>query len=120
MLESFQCQEVRREPFTVLVSANHELGRRRSLDMPALRNLPFILFEIGFALNRIILDACRRHGFEPTSSLGAAQIDFIVELAEAGLGDGFLPLMIAEQRKHASVRRILLSQHHTDWHIAMI
>jgi hypothetical protein len=34
----------------VLVSAKHPLARRRSLDLPALRDLPFILFETGFAL----------------------------------------------------------------------
>jgi DNA-binding transcriptional LysR family regulator len=118
--EGFEWQDVRREPLTVLVSANHELSRRRSLDLPTLRNLPFILFETGFALNRIILDACRRHGFEPAVAAQSSQIDFIVELAAAGLGIGFLPRMIAEQRKHSSVKRIPLSEPHTDWHIAMI
>lgn len=118
--EGFERQDVRREPLTVLVSANHELSRRRSLDLPTLRNLPFILFETGFALNRIILDACRRHGFEPAVAAQSSQIDFIVELAAAGLGIGFLPRMIAEQRKHPSVKRIPLSEPHTDWHIAMI
>lgn len=118
--KGFEWQDVRREPLSVLVSTDHELSRRRSLDLLALRNLPFILFETGFALNRIILDACRGHGFEPTIVARSSQIDFIVELAAAGLGVGFLPRMIAEQRKHASVRRIPLSEPHTDWHIAMI
>jgi DNA-binding transcriptional LysR family regulator len=118
--EAFEWQDVRREPLTVLVSANHELSRRRSLGLPALRNLPFILFETGFALNRIILDACRRQGFEPTLAAQSSQIDSIVELAAAGLGVGFLPRMIAEQGKHASVKRIPLSEPHTDWQIAMI
>jgi DNA-binding transcriptional LysR family regulator len=118
--EDFQWQEVKREPLTVLVSANHELSRCRSLDLPSLRNLPFILFESGFALNRIILDACGRHGFEPSIVGRSSQIDFIVELAAAGLGIAFLPRMIAEQRKHPSVKRIPLSEPGTDWHMAMI
>jgi DNA-binding transcriptional LysR family regulator len=118
--EDFQWQEVRREALTVLVSANHELARRRTLNLPALRNLPFILFESGFALNRIILDACGRHGFEPAIVGRSSQIDFIVELAAAGLGVAFLPRMIAEQRKHPSVKRIPLSEPGTDWHMAMI
>jgi DNA-binding transcriptional LysR family regulator len=118
--EDFQWQEVRREPLTVLVSADHELAGRRSLSLPALRNLPFILFESGFALNRIILDGCGRHGFEPAIVGRSSQIDFIVELAAAGLGIAFLPRMIAEQRKHPSVKRIPLSEPGTDWHIAMI
>jgi DNA-binding transcriptional LysR family regulator len=113
-------QDVRREPLTVLVSTTHGLSRRRSVDLASLRDHPFILFETGFALNRIILDACRRHGFEPTLVARSSQIDFIVELAAAGLGIAFLPQMIAEQRKHSSVRRIPLSEPDTDWHIAMV
>jgi DNA-binding transcriptional LysR family regulator len=116
----FEWQDVRREPLTVLVSTNCELPRLRSVGLAALRDHPFILFESGFALNRIILDACHRHGFEPTLVARSSQIDFIVELAAAGLGIAFLPRMIAEQRKHSSVRCIPLSEPDTDWHIAMI
>jgi DNA-binding transcriptional LysR family regulator len=86
----------------------------------ALREQPFILFESGFALNRIILDACHRHGFEPTVVARSSQIDFIVELVATGMGVAFLPRMLAEQRKHPSVARVRLVEADTDWHIAMI
>ena len=118
--EEFEWQEVRREALSVLVSADHPLAGRRSLDLLALRDLPFILFETGFALNRIILDGCRSHGFEPAVIARSSQIDFIVELAAADLGVGFLPRMIADQRKHPSLKRIPLSEPRTDWHMAMI
>lgn len=118
--EGFERRDVRREPLTVLLTANHELSRRRSVALPALRHLPFILFEAGFALNRVILDARRRHGFEPTIVARSSQIDFIVELAAAGLGIAFLPRMIAEQRKHAPVSRLALAEPKTDRRIAMI
>jgi len=118
--DTMEWQAVRREPLTVLLSTNDELSRRRSVDLPAVKHLPFILFEIGFALNRIILDACHRHGFEPNVVARSSQIDFIVELAAAGLGVAFLPQMIAEQRKHPSVSRVLLVEPDTDWHIAMV
>src|SRR6201993_3923725 len=118
--EDFQWQEVRREPLSVLISDGHQLSRRRSLDLPALRDLPFILFESGFALNRIILDGCRRHGFEPTIVGRSSQIDFIVALAATGMGAAFLPRTIAEQRKHPSVARVLLAEADMDWHVAMI
>jgi DNA-binding transcriptional LysR family regulator len=118
--EDFEWQDVRRETLSVLVSAKHPLASRRSLDLPALRDLPFILFETGFALNRIILDACKRHGFDPPVVARSSQIDFIVELAAADLGIAFLPRMIADQRKHSLVRCIPLSEPDIDWHIAMI
>ena len=118
--EGIEWQDVRREPLTVLLSTNDDLSRRHSVGLPALKHRPFILFETGFALNRIILDACHRHGFEPDIVARSSQIDFIVELAAAGLGVAFLPRMLAEQRKHASVSRVLLVEPDTDWHIAMV
>jgi DNA-binding transcriptional LysR family regulator len=118
--ESIEWQDVRREPLTALLSTNDDLSRRRSVGLPRLKHLPFILFETGFALNRIILDACHRHGFEPNIVARSSQIDFIVELAAAGLGVAFLPRMIAEQRKHPCVSRVLLVEPDTDWHIAMV
>jgi DNA-binding transcriptional LysR family regulator len=118
--EGFEWQEVRREPLTVVLPADHALAQRRSLALPALRTLPFILFESGFALNRIVLEACKRHGFEPTVIARSSQIDFIMELAAAGMGVAFLPRMIAERRKHRSVTHVRLNEPDTDWHIAMI
>ncbi len=113
--DTMEWQAVRREPLTVLLSTNDELSRRRSVGLPAVKHLPFILFETGFALNRIILDACHRHGFEPNIVARSSQIDFIVELAAAGLGAAFLPRMIAERRKLPSVSRVLLVDPDTDW-----
>jgi DNA-binding transcriptional LysR family regulator len=118
--EDFEWQDVQREPLTVLLPAGHALSRRRSVDLVALRELPFILFESGFALNRIILDACHRHGIEPTVVARSSQIDFMVALAATGMGAAFLPRMIAEQRKHPSVARVPLAEADTEWHIAMI
>ncbi|MCK1351390.1 LysR family transcriptional regulator [Bradyrhizobium sp. CW7] len=118
--EEFEWQDIQREPLTVLLPADHALSHRRSVDLLALRELPFILFESGFALNRVILDACHRHGFEPTVVARSSQIDFIVSLAATGMGVAFLPRMIAEQRKHPSVARVPLAERDTDWHIAMI
>jgi DNA-binding transcriptional LysR family regulator len=118
--EGIEWKDVQREPLSVLLPADHALSRRRSVDLVALREQPFILFESGFALNRIILDACHRHGFEPTVVARSSQIDFIVELVATGMGVAFLPRMLAEQRKHPSVARVRLVEADTDWHIAMI
>src|SRR4029077_13216645 len=118
--EGFEWRDVQREPLTVLLPVGHTLSRRRSVNLLALRELPFILFESGFALHRIILDACRRHGFEPNVVARSSQIDFIVALAATGIGAAFLPRTVAEQRKHPSVARVRLAEADMDWHIAMI
>jgi DNA-binding transcriptional LysR family regulator len=116
----FDSVPVRREPLVALLAASHPLAKRRSLKIRDLATTPFILFESGFTLHRIVLDASRRSGFEPQVVARSSQIDFMVELVAAGLGVAFLPRMIARQRAHTAVRHVLLDEPDTDWEMAMV
>ncbi|XEU42577.1 LysR family transcriptional regulator [Tistrella mobilis] len=118
--EEFDWQAIRAEPLTALLALDHPLAEAPRIDLSMLAEHPLILFESGFALNKIILDACRRHGFRPNIAARSGQIDFIVELAAAGLGIAFLPRMIAEQRRHAAVRLVPLDDPEAQWHMALI
>jgi DNA-binding transcriptional LysR family regulator len=117
--DEFAWQVVRREPLMALLSIDHPLADRPTVNLGDLRETPFILFESGFALNRIIRDACRRNGFEPVVAARSTQIDFIAELAGAGLGVGFLPRMIATQRTQVPIRLVLLDEPDAEWTLAM-
>lgn len=112
--------EVRREPLVALLPAGHPLSTRSSLKMGDLKQLPFILYESGFALNRIILGACRRAGFEPKIVARSSQIDFIIELAAAGLGVAFVPLLMDELRPSPGRVSIVLDEPETDWWMALV
>jgi DNA-binding transcriptional LysR family regulator len=118
--DDFEWQDVRTEPLVALLPVDHVLAHKTLINLADLKDLPFILFETGFAINRVILEACRRRGFDPAVTARSSQIEFIVELVAAGLGVAFLPRMIAEQRSHPSVRRAMLVESQTEWHIAMI
>jgi DNA-binding transcriptional LysR family regulator len=118
--DEFEWQEVQREPLTVLVPTGHALAQKKTVDLANLKDLPFLLFNPGFALNRLILDACRRRGFEPTVAVRSSQVDFVIELVATGLGIAFLPRMIAEKRNHPSVCHILLTEPETEWKMVMI
>ncbi|MBV8657680.1 MAG: LysR family transcriptional regulator [Burkholderiales bacterium] len=112
-------QDVRVESLTVVLSANHPLADRPELDFPTLAAEPFILFEEGFTLNRIILDACERKAVAPKISARSAQIDFIVDLVEAELGVAFLPHMLAEKYQNRAIRLVPLTEPQTDWHMML-
>ncbi|MBB3455149.1 DNA-binding transcriptional LysR family regulator [Rhizobium sp. BK313] len=118
--EVFEWQSVRREPMHVLLPAGHTLEGQKTVRLAGLKDNPFILFESGFALNGIILDACRTAGFEPDIVARSSQINFIIELVAAGLGVGFLPRMIAEQRDRAGVSHALVAEPSMEWHMAWI
>lgn len=118
--DDFEWRIVRREPLAALLAAGHPLAERPSIRMADLREQPFVLFERGFALNRILLDACRQSGFEPSIAARSSQIDFIVELAALGVGVAFLPQFMVEQRPHPGVARVTLAEPVARWDMAMV
>lgn len=118
--EQFEWQDVRREPLVALVPANLPTDSQQSVSLDELATFPFILFEAGFALNPIILQAFRASGFDPRIAVRSSQIDFIIQLVAAGMGVGFLPRMIAEQRKAAGVRILTIRDIDLHWHMALV
>lgn len=118
--EEFDWQDVRREPIDILLPENHPLAGEAAIPLERLKEMPFILFDSGFALNPIILDACRSRGFEPQVTARSSQITFIVELVAAGLGVGFLPRMIARQRVRKGVVHRPVVEPEMNWHMAFV
>ena len=119
-IEDFEWQDVRREPLVAVLAADHPLARASSTDMAALKEFPFLLFAEGFAINRLIFSACRRHGFEPRVAARSSQVDFLIELAAAGVGVTFVPRMLAEQVQSGRVRALLVTEPDTEWRLGML
>lgn len=118
--EDFEWQEVRLEPIDVLLPEDHPLAGEEAVPLESLKDMAFILFDAGFALNPLILDACRGQGFQPQVAARSSQINFIVELVAAGLGVGFLPRLIARQRVHDGVVHRPVVQPAMNWHMAFV
>jgi DNA-binding transcriptional LysR family regulator len=119
-LDVFEWQRVRFEPMHVLLPSSHPLAGQEQVPLVELKGNPFLLFETGFALNGIILDACRAAGFAPDIAARSSQINFIVELVAAGLGVGFLPRLIAEQRQRPGIAHALVVEPGMEWNMAWI
>jgi DNA-binding transcriptional LysR family regulator len=118
--DDFERQDVRNEPLMAVLPADHRLIRQTAVELADLQDIPFVLFETGFAINRIVLNACRRRGLEPAIAARSSQIDFIVELVAARLGVAFLPRMLVQRLRHPSVGSVRLAEPDTAWHMAMI
>jgi DNA-binding transcriptional LysR family regulator len=119
MSEEFDWQVVRSEPLVALLPVDHPLASRPTLDIAELREMPFIIFERGFTLNRMVLDRSREAGFEPLIAAQSSQIDFMIELVAAGIGVTFLPRMIAAQRHHPMVSAVELTTPGMVWRMSM-
>ena len=116
----FDWQEVTREPLHALIAEDHPLARGQGVALADLADMPFILFEGGFALNPVIMKGCRDAGFEPAVAARSGQINFIVELVGAGLGVGFLPRLIARLRVRSFVVHLPIHSPSMDWNMAWI
>ncbi len=117
---SLAWEEVRCEPLDLLVAATDSLAARASVVLGDLATRPFILFGEGFALSPVIIDACAAQGFVPTVVARSSQIDFVLELISDGLGVGFLPRFIAQQRLPPGVCRIPIDDPAMVWNIALV
>jgi DNA-binding transcriptional LysR family regulator len=115
----FDWQDVRSEPLVALLPRGHAIAGSKPVGLARLAQFPFILFEEGFALNELISDACRDKGITPRVAARSSQVDFIFELVAAGAGIAFLPRVLAEQRPHRLVRRVLLDEPQCEWRIAL-
>ncbi|MFK8251881.1 LysR family transcriptional regulator [Ancylobacter terrae] len=118
--DEFDWQLVRCEPLVALLPAQHRLATRATLAIEELRETPFILFDSGFTLQRIVLEACRQAGFDPEIAVRSTQIDFMVELVRAGLGVAFLPRLIAAAKSDPGLKAVLLEGEYLDWNMAMV
>lgn len=118
--DAFEWQDVRREPIDLLIPESHPMAAMDVVPLSALRDVPFILFDAGFALNPIIVEACQAAGFSPLIAARSSQITFIVELVASGLGVGFLPRLIARKRVRPGVRHVPIEDASMIWHMAWI
>lgn len=116
----FGSQAIRREPLMVMLPKSHPLAKRASVSFVSLKDTPFVLYAEGFAINRVVSDACQRHGFVPEVVARSSSVDFIVELVGAGMGLAFVPRMLAEKQQRPDVKRVLLDEPGMEWHLALI
>lgn len=116
---AFEWEDVYTEPLVVLMSKDHPLANERKVKLKSLADSPFVMLEEDSAINRAVLDACKRRGVTPRIEAHSRQIDFVVELVALGLGVAFLPRMLMERRHHPSIRYAILDEPRTEWHIAL-
>ncbi|BDU71853.1 LysR family transcriptional regulator [Mesoterricola silvestris] len=118
--EVFAWKELRREPIDLLVAADHLFAEAKSVHFKDVAEEPVILYAPGFALNPIILDACRRNHFTPKVIAQTSQVGFVMALVAAKLGVAFLPRMIASQMPNPATRCIRIGGPSIQWHMALI
>ncbi|CAM3514850.1 LysR family transcriptional regulator [Marinicrinis lubricantis] len=69
----------------------HPLAQKESISLIDLKDEPFVLFNEGFSLRSIVIEACAKAGFIPKISFESDETDTIRGLVAAGMGVSLLP-----------------------------
>jgi DNA-binding transcriptional LysR family regulator len=117
--QEFDWREMRTDPLVVLMPLHHPLAGQKAIGLARLSEFPLVLFEEGFPLNKVILDACRDKGVTPKIAARSSQVDFIFELVVAGIGIALVPDSVVQKRMHRSVRRALLADAKCKWSVSL-
>ncbi|QMV54227.1 LysR family transcriptional regulator [Ewingella americana] len=107
------------DPLRLVLDKENVLVSSDNIDLSHLKGQPFILFEKGFSLNKMITDACEKRGFYPKVSVRSAQIDFIVDLVSAKFGIALLPDILARQHGHKDIFIKELNEADLVWDIGL-
>jgi DNA-binding transcriptional LysR family regulator len=114
----FEQQEIRTEPFMVLLPREHPAATRRSVALARLAGIPAIMPDEDSVLHRNLVAAYQRAGIMPRVATRCHDADLMFELVAAGVGIAFLPRVLAQQHRHRAVRCVALNDPACQWTIA--
>lgn len=97
-----------RDPFCLVVNAQHPLAGRSSVRLEELKRESFILSGGEYAISRTLRAACCEVGFEPNVALVSSQWDFIVQLVGQGYGVAIQPRSLFDRFDFPGVRIMAL------------
>ena len=102
-----ETQALLREELVVAVARGHALGRRRTLAIADLRDVPLVMFREGYDLRTTTEAACRAAGFAPTFAVEGGEMDGVLRLAAAGLGAAIVPSLVVPPHGELHAVRIV-------------
>jgi DNA-binding transcriptional LysR family regulator len=110
-----------REPFHVVLPADHKLRRRRTVDPASFEGEPFVLFSrrMGNLAYDRTMRCCLDAGFQPTIVQEAPQFPTLIRLVAAGLGISLVPTCVATVAFPGAIYRPIRSKRWTSVDIGM-
>lgn len=83
------------ELFAILPST-HPLAVRDQISLEELKDDPFIMFNEGYSLRPLVMNACEAAGFSPKIAFEGEETETIRGLVAAGMGVSLLPKLAVE------------------------
>jgi DNA-binding transcriptional LysR family regulator len=83
------------EELVVVTAVDHELGRRRRIEISDLRDVPMVMLREGYDLRSTTLAAFDQAGFAPSVALEGVEMDGVLSMVAAGIGAAIVPSIVA-------------------------
>lgn len=109
--EKFTGLEIRKDKLLVVVSQKNQHATRASISIKELSNDNFIVFDRVTELHGLIMDECKKAGFEPTIFYSSHRKVSVFGLVGANIGLALMPSKIYDYHKHPDVLAIPLEEH---------
>jgi LysR family hydrogen peroxide-inducible transcriptional activator len=81
------------EPFVVALPADHELARKKTIDMSDLEGAELLLLEEGHCLREHALEVCALAGAHERVDFHATSMETLRQMVAAGVGVTLMPLL---------------------------
>lgn len=102
--DGFDRRHILADPFRLVLPRGHALARRRTVDLGALAGERWIgVSSCPGYCQKVVGEACRRAGFEPSYNLEADEYPTAQGFVAAGLGVALVPLLALGAAVHTGV-----------------
>ena len=106
--EKFTSFEIRKDKLLVVVSPKNRHATRSSISIKELSDDNFVVFDKVTDLHQLIMDECKKAGFEPTIFYSSHRKVSVFGLVGANIGLALMPAKIFDYHKHPDVLAIPL------------
>jgi len=106
--EKFTSFEIRKDKLLVVVSPKNRHASRSSISIKELSDDNFVVFDKVTDLHQLIMEECKKAGFEPTIFYSSHRKVSVFGLVGANIGLALMPSKIFDYHKHPDVLAIPL------------
>jgi LysR family transcriptional regulator, transcription activator of glutamate synthase operon len=108
--EKFTKLEIRKDKLLVVVSKKNRHAIRTYISIKELSDDNFIVFDKVTDLHKLIMEECKKAGFDPIIFYSSHRKASVFSLVEANVGLALVPSKIFDYHKHADVLAIPLEE----------
>lgn len=104
----------------VVISKNHPLAERDSMDLIELKDESILMVSPDYMYYDLVVKKCKEAGFTPKFSFESYQWDLLLTMVADNMGVSILPLPLVEKTYDSKVHTVKLNNPEFKWGLSLI